>query len=821
MKIRSGLACWIASLSVMACISGNIALAEKTTVDAWSPSFTPGSVDFTGLKNANFNDCSRDQIKTGVDQLTRMLGDALDPAFKNSESARSLKAFSLETPCPAAGDAIDPKEIDCKALDSKEEKKAALQRAFDRQAAYACQLAKVQAVDAELKCLTQESATLAQNITMLGAQYSSYIEKWNGDLMIGMEVFAARQKQGEELNARLNGDPVSGKEGLRAVQARLEGLVRSEFASKLTQYEQSYQSIENQQRNFLQMKESRKIEVVSDCVRNRRSGNYKCDAKAAPVGFMEYLLCRYKQEAQRTSSGQADQSEVAKARAASQESDLRAILEQLLPQTVQTAYGDASKGQGMQLNTTNPYQLTETNYSSVIDKALGKYNQNGINVAGSLKQVMSGCYGAAKAKVASEENIPGLMLGQAKEAIKMQENQFKSAVVADMNVYRNEYGKAMASLTGRHLPPPIEARCVDGTPPEQIGCMKSLRSNIEGLLAGSTGGSLLVQTIKSTSSKVPDVCIGDVDGQGRCLGCAGVNGCLTAMEGRSRHLKNEVDTIDRKIKEFKSAANMQLQNNAKQTAAMLSSSSQYIDGRLQKINAILSQIGIKGVNIPRVEPTQFQDNDENGILDPPADPYSLIGGMTTPPALKLDGNSFGEGMEGITEKRGEIEAGYANSRGVTTELNQRVASCVLEKKKEFQNKLAGFTGEWNGTNGCTRVKEVCDKSQTGSMATMLSSINEILSDSSLDADAGDLSGYKRCSSNPDKSEASCAMYTVKECSAEDLKKDPECKAKGDQNDYDKCMERVNTCSQLAQDITKRYGDYKRNVASEEESSDAR
>jgi len=441
----------------------------------------------------------------------------------------------------------------------------------------------------------------------------------------------------------------------------------------------------------------------------------------------DYLLCRFEQESHRDSSGHLTRNNGAVDQAAAnQRSQLEALMNQI--------FGDTPNNPNLP-GGANPQQFADQaeqfsnqpiNVLSVADvesrygDTLRSFSANGVDVHGFVISALSGCFHRAEQQVQRERRREGTRIGRLQSALTRQRRAVNTEVSSMMNDLAQQYGHMVRALTGNNFQPNVVA-CRNQRPEVQVGCLRNLETNFQGLLNGSTENSNVVLNFRGNQG-TPSL---------PSMNCAGIKGCVSLLQRVDTNLGTEITAIQQKRQEDARNFNISVDRFTNQMAQGLSGFSNMLDQQLQGMNAAMASLGVTpGITINRVTPCNLEHNsDLEGLYNPPADMVCLVGGHMSPPMLNFAQDNFANGLQGVSRKEQEITRQLTQSGTALTAINGLANRCGSEELQREDTEFRRLMSQWN-TSNCNYAREFCGPDANAPISNLADSMRSIGADNS-------------------------------------------------------------------------------------------
>jgi hypothetical protein len=291
---------------------------------------------------------------------------------------------------------------------------------------------------------------------------------------------------------------------------------------------QARANIDQTQRSLDEQIQMRTMALTMDAFAHRAQPALRSSPQGPPVSARDYLLCRYQQSQQITSSGVVDRSGVHNAQTAASGQSLGSLLDQI------TASGaDSGPPHSGELGQANQPQLV----LSVADierrygQALSQYRFGSTSAREFVSQTLRLLQTMAQMQVEREQQLPLSVLGQARFALQQAKQDADQQYHALFSKYAQVQSDTLKALTGQTAPLALSA-ALNTAPSAQVPALQSLRSQLEGLLTGATPASAVVVEIAGNN---PATAIR--------FGCAGLNGCIAALQNAARNLTTQAEQL--------------------------------------------------------------------------------------------------------------------------------------------------------------------------------------------------------------------------------------------------------------------------------------
>jgi hypothetical protein len=609
------------------------------------------------------------------------------------------KLYTVNTQCPEVPVPADAADLKCELF---QENDVFVQRLFDQKMkefddakdALACRQGVFDAAQGELKCMQQQADMLSQQIASVQSVYQQNITRMQQDVQQMNSTMTDRQAQMNEVLLRLNGNDKTGQLGIRQMAEQTQALIAA-MPAEIEQVRGQQQVIEDKRKILTEQIQSRTMALAGECFTTRKDPTYRCVRNGPTVSAKEYVLCRYQQNQMLTDSGQQLTDKTSQKMAEGARQGLEALLDQIFGDSPKATKQPSNQAEAEAARDQPVGVLSVADVEDQYGSKLAGFNGKGLDIHSFIIKAMGSCFNRATQTVTTEENRSGSQIGRAKAEIKQNEESTKSMVSSLLSKYTLHYSQAMRSLTGMQLPVNASA-CNSAKPSVQLGCLKDIQNNMQGMLSGTTTNAAVAMIVRAPSNPSLNV----------TLKCVGLNDCAQKMQNMGNSLNQETQRIDAAKKKYVQQANQNLQTYTKNMAQMMSQSSAALQNQLKAINGALSRLHVSSlIDIKPLEGDE-PEFDQDGLMKPPKNALKLIGAQVNPPMLDVGGNNFSDALKGVGDATKDLGKDLADVDRGRTKLQALKQSCKNQAAKDAYKDAEAAFREFSGLD-CAKLGSRC------------------------------------------------------------------------------------------------------------------
>ncbi|MBI3535587.1 MAG: hypothetical protein HY072_08920, partial [Deltaproteobacteria bacterium] len=657
----------------------------STTIEIYPAADTSGTV-YNAFPELDINSMLPPRFQSsGTSQLNGIFISCKNPGAPMAADALSLLQggdfnfsgglIGVETSCPATGGSSvkSSEDLSCKQFKgdggvfNQKKVNEMIKKNNEAIAGLTCKKMKTEALQGELKCLSQQANIYTQQIASLQNEYVKNIQGFQSMATQLKGIEDGRKVQAMEVEERIVGNKDVRLVGLDDMKRVLEGLVGidagggdkgkgpTSISAQVAQIRNMYRSFQYQQKAFQEEIKTHTAALMGQCFKTRKDAQLKCDPKGGSETAYNYILCRYKQTKGadsskiRRSTPDATKLKIAETQTAALQSILDEILSQIpdnvTPPTVTDPSNPAAFATALQGVLNRPLGILDIEelkrkYLPQIMKVLqDQKSANNTNDVAFGKQIIDSfefCFNRAENTVKKSVGMANTFFGGT--ILKLKDLALNISTLADQYLleYSKYYVDSMRALTGQHVPLDVSG-CMGAAAEVQVSCMENVKTNFIGLLHGTTPQATM--KIYISGNQVPPIPVM----------CFGINGCLSTMQNLDRKLGTEINKVAGYRKNYIKQSNDTIDRFTNQVAQMMNGPSQFLTDRMKQLNSALQSLGvksgitIKGVPSETLEQTEETFTDirtkkeieEKGIYKIPKNVVNLIGSRTKPPLLDI------------------------------------------------------------------------------------------------------------------------------------------------------------------------------------------
>lgn len=672
------------------------------------------------------------------DAFGRIQTPSLTSAYASCKGAAWIGAAGTTVACinSPPGDIKDAsKNLSCEALSSSGSFSFDLatrrQKEFeDMIKGVDCEKSKLDAARGQLQCLSDQAGALAAQIGAMSKDFKDNLTRAKGDISQINSQIVDRKEQQKDLISKIGGDGETGDDGLLGAKKSTEELL-SKIQGDLLVIKNNNRALDNKRAEFLEQVQSRTVVLARECFATRSDANFRCTKNGPPVKLRDYILCRYEQNQFVGEGGVVEDNKLNQVRAGGNRAALEQLLDEMFSEAPRNKDVPMSSEQ-LQAAATQPvgvlsYKDIEARYGPRFDR----FNGKGLDIRGFVFSNAKSCFDRAETTVARERKLKGSQLGVAQEMILAKERENQANTMSKFQDYNQVYTKALGSITQQNLPLVLTA-CERGKPAQQEGCFDQIEKSVRGLLMGNAPGSSVKMVIHGTNPA-----------NNFNVTCSGINGCLKALQNRNKSLKVEIAKVKEAKRIYVTKFNDSAERFTQRMAQSLGVQNQALDQQMRSLNATLAGLGVKGVvDLKPIDAEEFEhdgevsgdnDTDMGGLYKMPKNLLKLVGGKMTPPMLNVAENSFKEALEGVAERKKDLDDRKAQAREAADKLASMMSECPGKEKEKIAEKLGGSLEK---LAQCSRALTFCQSNGP----TALEALRDSLRSLELTADDADISG---------------------------------------------------------------------------------
>lgn len=571
--------------------------------------------------------------------------------------------------------------------------------------AISCKKTKLDQLKAELGCLTTQADSLAAQISSLQAAFVKNIQRMQQDVQTLKSREEDIKAQQMDVNTKLMGtDPEKG--GLFKARERLEKAATG-LPQTITMIQNEQTDVANMKKRLEENVKVRAMAMATSCFRNQKVSGYTCNEdneeegikKGESVTLEQYLICRYRQNQYIGPSGKLEVSKTRASMANAKKREFKNLIDTIFnempsdPNVSVVSKGDPATAKASQ-GSSGPQPMNILAIADLVKKygsQLDGYNSKGLAIKNFFVDKMSQCYKSANAKISKERGASSGVIWESQENIKKEERAINSKVNSLLNQLNQEYSDAMSALTGNHYPLNVGA-CQSAKPDIQLGCLREIRTNLEGLLAGNTPQSIMKMSIKGNN---PQTYV--------TFNCQGINGCIASLQNLQKNLVTEGQKVTLAKQNYITKSNQQIEsfikgggpNNSQGLLGILNEQSKALANRLKSINLAMANLGVdSAIEIKQVDAENFE-TDADGLYKVPKSIMKLVGGMMSPPMLDVHGNDFSGGLRGVSEAVKDMKSSEREVEDARKKLTLLTKKCPKEKLEKKMQSLAEKVKDFN------------------------------------------------------------------------------------------------------------------------------
>lgn len=621
-----------------------------------------------------------------------------------------------EKSAPAVGTTCDAFKSGTKFEGEKLQR--ALSQAQEAACSIECKNGKLIALQEEMKCLSQQSDQLVQQIqAQLQKAYTENITRFQTDVGTVKGTIKDREVQAKLVEDKLNGSGQRSETGLVQIQAEMKAAY-DRMSAELAEVTELQKNAVLQRASVLEQSESLRATLTNDCFKNMTQPGYLCDPNGAPVTAYQYVLCRFEQNAQLNSKGTAFEYDAGtRKRAQSRAQGLQNLLDQIFS-NAPSGFRVPTTPEEVQKMAAQPVgNLVPANVDATYGDRLSAYDGNGLSIRAFVMKTLAACDARAVKQVEQERNLVNKPLGLAIEGAKRGDRTLCQRIEGYFDSYSQQYSTAITALTENNLPLDVGGcraasgcaaieRCHDDMICRQkvfnmqTSCLADLRHNMEGLLRGNTQNSTVNILLAGNDSK-----------QNISFECQGLNGCVRKIQNVSTQLIKEQERLKTFKEDYVMKANQNMESYTRQMASAISGPSQQINNRLKDLNASLASYGAgASIKIKTYEPEHMSENlDPDGLYKFPKNAMNVVGGSATPPLLNVSGDNFAESLSGMDKAHEKLNEQQGKIVETVSSLSNLAATCP---KEGLSDKVALLSSQWTTLEAldCAYIANYCDVS---------------------------------------------------------------------------------------------------------------
>lgn len=619
---------------------------------------------------------------------------------------------SMNTVCPSAATPGEPKCEDFSSaagFDRTRFQSFLSQLTLARSSAV-CEKAKIEAIRAEITCLQAQAQALAQQIATLQQVYVTNINRMQQDVAQIKQVEADRAAQLEDVNQRLNGGAAGGQVGLLETKRKIEELI-GQMPTEVLEVRQKFENLQKSRQALEEQIQTQTMAKAGECFKTRTQSNFRCSRNGPPVSALEYVKCRFEQNQFLGEEGVIERDKATENRAKGNAQALASVLDTMLADMPTVTRLPADPEAALQEQQQNTNILSAADIESQYGDSLASFNGQGLDIHDFVTKAMGLCIQRAARETSRDRKRTNSAIGVTQLRIKQEEEQVNRLVDERLQKYSNNFSDAMQALTGQSLPLNTSA-CVAGNPSTQIGCLEDMKSNMQGLLSGTSRNSAVSMNIR-----------GSLPATNISFSCNGLNGCISKLQNVSRNLDTEKTRLKSFREDYVLKAKQSVDRFTKTMAQTMSGQNAALKARMDALNSAMSSMGASPVDIQPIaaEEPQF---DEDGLPLPPTNVLALIGSQMNPPMLDVVGNNFSSGLSGLSTKQEDIDRRMGEVASRETTARGLAARCEGARANELAQSLQTDISQLTSQQ-CGSVAGCGDQQTLTQLLTTINGVNPV------------------------------------------------------------------------------------------------
>jgi hypothetical protein len=689
------------ALFISFCVSVNAAETHFTSPDLDTPGIPPlGTVTINtsclaqnlgGEQATNWTDLiGKTVFKTGSSTES----PSEDEAEKFYSELGLPSTISMNTKCPPASGGVKELPEGCENFDVKSIEKVNMQA----MRGYACNIKKGDALLGEMGCLRSSIQSLNQNVATMKNNLSPILQKAEKDMETINSMLLDRETQQKEIVSRLQGNPETGNKGLLQIKQELEGLAKT-LPTIATKTRQNAENIQLQNERFETLIQQNKMSIAMDCFDKRPREGYRCSVNGPLVSAKEYILCRYEQSQYQSTNGRTvvrGNEKIAKSRRES----LKALFDNISADAPSMVKFPPAGDTAAWSNTMQSYPInTPKQLMDRYGSYLGNMKAGNASIGAFMQQEINKCYKEASQEVDRQRTDANSQISLNQKVLRDQEEQFQADTKGVILDYSSKYSEAVKGNTGLQINMNT-GPCLQGKPADQASCVNALSNALNTVLTGqittTDAKQLTPAAMALTGGKTPifgfdqDMPATNANLKFR-IKCAGVNGCVTALQAAERGIKNDSIKIQTNKTNYQQSVNRGITQQAQQLGKAFSAASGELSKRMAALSRAFAQAGVGGalsLKKREINGKEIQPNEKTGMYGVD-DLENLIFANTSPPLLMLDDEGFAAAESKLSDERKKQEEELSQLKDVMEQMRAKEDSCKgASKSKKCETKLA-------------------------------------------------------------------------------------------------------------------------------------
>lgn len=579
-----------------------------------------------------------------------------------------------------------------------------------------CKRNKLQAVMAEINCISTQASNMANQIGMLTQYYNDNIQAMQKQVGYIKSIQEDRTNQLKEVTQKLMGDGDGGTEGLLNLKNRtlaLVGAMPAQIQQIRAEYLQTVQS-EKSLREDIQV---RTMALTMNCFNTKTVADYTCEPNGPPVSPRDYLVCRFQQNQNLGANGVIENNATTRAQAKGAAAKLASVLDQIkngAPSNPDIPASQEERNQSIR----SSYKILSVDKVEAYKSTLSKFKVANSNAYDFVMGTLKNCNQTATGQTQSESERASSIEGTAQHSIKLAKQKVQDDIHERFTAYSQQYSDNLSGLIGQNVP--LTDCTSNGAPVTQIKCLDGIRQTMKSLLEGSGENTKMTLTMKGVNPET-----------NFSFECKGLNGCVTSYQNVSRNLKTEQASLENAKKVYIQSANQSTETFTRHIASQLNGQSQMLSNMLSGLSTALSSLGVGGINLPDVrgEPRQY---DKDGLVKPPNNVLNLVGQYVNPPMKDLSGGGLSSVLSGLSQTQSRLESNYSQLNSNLIQISTLSQTCQM---RDAQNRMQGVIDLGYAAQNC-HSSDHCKGDKLAKLEEAVANIQNFASGSSLGGSQG-------------------------------------------------------------------------------------
>ena len=610
----------------------------------------------------------------------------LGQQFGGRPSCPAMPMVSISMTCPGTDIPVDTSNLDCQTMGSNPSALKQIEALLQQNLCTAdCKLEKLQAIQGEVSCLSAQMNSLSQQVASLQTPFTQGILSLQQGLQKIKNAEADEDAMIVNVNQKLNGDPISGAVGILGLSKQVSDTVAA-MPADIQKAREASQGVTQAQNTLAVQIQMRTAALTQDCFSNRVVSTYRCTPGGPPVSPKDYLVCRYQQNQVLGTDGKTiEQNGVKQQQAQASAQGLSALLAQITGDTPSLTGGGniPTTPDQVQQNMQQPLLvLSPSDVASRYGTSLSTYKIGNQTAKDFVVGILTSCNSRSTQEVSLEESNPNSQIGQAQYNLRQLQQETTQSIAGLFNSYNQTYAAGVGALTGQNTPLNLSA-CTGAALRVQVNCLDQIRTNMQGLLQGTTPGSAMTINLQGQTST-------------QTVSCQGLQGCARQLQTFSTNLTRARGTLTTFKQNYIKQANLQVQSTIAAQASALSAKSQMVNSMVAQIGSALASEGFSGAFAPHPMKGAALHYDQDGLVEAPSDLLGLIGQSVSPPLLDLNGGGLSSGMSGVASSQAALAQKVADIQSGLMRAENLPRSCAADRNRAD---LEGLMRDYSSAQG--------------------------------------------------------------------------------------------------------------------------